>query len=122
MIHAILIAPADFREAGNALGESLGHGQDTYSVPLYPAGVEAEAPTHYAAASPVTDAFVALVSAAEAGIIPPELEALGYTGAGVQALVMQLIFDFSNIAEEPMTHFLRVLGVLGLSRYPFFPE
>lgn len=117
-MHGIMIAPTAFRDAGNALGNALGHGPDTYSVPLYPATELAYEPTHYGACSPVTDAFVMLVQGAEQGIIPPELEALGCSGSQVQGLINQLIIDFSNISEEGSIHFERVLGLAGLSRYP----
>lgn len=121
-MHGILIAPAAFQAAGNALGEALGHGPDTYSVPLYPVNAPAYEPTHFGACAPVSDDFVMLVHGAEQGIIPPELEALGYSGAAVQALVAQLIIDFSNINEEGFVHFERVLGLAGLSRYPAEPN
>ena len=121
MLHGVMIAPSAFQSAGNALGEALGHGPDTYSVPLYPATAESSEPTHYGAACPVSADFVALVTAAEQGIIPPELEALGYSGAAVQSLIQQLKIDFSNIEEEGSTHFFRVLGLLNLSMYPYYP-
>jgi len=121
-MHGILIAPAAFRAAGNALGDSLGHSPDTYSVPLYPAAVSSDEPTHYGACSPVTADFVSLVHGAEQGIIPPELETMGYTGAEVQALIGQLTIDFSSIVEEGSTHFYRVITLAGLSQQPFFPE
>lgn len=121
-MHGILIAPAAFREAGNALGDSLGYGPDTYSVPLYPATVESEEPTHYGACSPVSADFVSLVHGAEQGVIPPALEALGYTGSGVQALISQITFDFSSVQEEGSIHFYRVIGLAGLSIYPYYPE
>ena len=121
-MHGILIAPTAFRDAGNALGDALGHGPDTYSVPLYPASIEAFEPTHYGACSPVSDDFVALVHGAEQGVIPFELETLGYSGTEVQALINQLLIDFSNINEEPIIHFERVLGLAGLSRMPYFEE
>lgn len=121
-MHGILIAPTAFRDAGNALGAALGHGPDTYSVPLYPAGIESNEPTHYGACAPVTADFVALVHGAEQGIIPPELVALGYSGAAVQALIQQLTIDFSNVQEEGATHFYRVIGLSGLSQYPYSPE
>lgn len=121
-MHGILIAPSAFKAAGNALGEALGHGPDTYSVPLYPATIETYEPTHYGACAPVSADFVALVHGAEQGVIPPELESLGYSGAEVQALIGQLIIDFSSIEEEGIIHFERVLGLSGLSRYPFDPQ
>lgn len=120
-MHAILIAPAAFQAAGNALGDAIGHGPDTYSVPLYPATVESYEPTHYGACAPVSADFVSLVHGAEQGVIPPELEALGYSGAAVQALIGQLKIDFSNFEEEGIIHFERVLGLAGLSQYPFDP-
>lgn len=121
-MHGILIAPAAFREAGNALGASLGHGPDTYSVPLYPSSIPADEPTHYGACAPVTADFVSLVHGAEQGIIPPELENLGYTGAEVQALIGQLTIDFSSIVEDGATHFYRVIALAGLGEYPYSPE
>ncbi len=121
-MHGILIAPTAFREAGNALGASLGHGPDTYSVPLYPAATLSDEPTHYGACAPVTADFVSLVHGAEQGVIPPALEALGYSGANVQALIQQLTIDFSSIEEEGATHFYRVIALAGLSQQPFFAE
>lgn len=121
-MHGILIAPTAFREAGNALGDSLGHGPDTYSVPLYPVSTTADEPTHYGACATVTADFVSLVHSAEQGIIPPELENLGYTGAEVQALIQQLTIDFSSIDEEGATHFYRVIALAGLSQQPYFQE
>lgn len=118
-MHAVLIAPAAFRAAGNALSTALGYGDDTYSVPLYPATTPAETPTHYGASTPVTADFVALVQAAEQGNIPPALEALGYTGSAVQSLIQQIIVDFSNAyGENDYQHWMDTLAVAGLSRYP----
>lgn len=121
-MHGILIAPSAFREAGNALGYALGYGPDTYSVPLYQAAVETFEPTHYGACSPVTADFVALVHSAESGVIPTELEAAGYTGSQVQSLISQLILDFTSVSEVPSNHFDRVIGLAGLSRYPYDPN
>ncbi len=122
MIHAILIAPKAYQSAANLLGEALGYGPDTYSVPLYPVAIPADEPTHYGACAPVTADFVSLVHGAEQGIIPPELENLGYTGEEVQALIQQLTIDFSSIEEEGATHFYRVIALAGLSQQPYSPE
>ena len=119
MMHGVLISPSAFREAANALGNALGYGPDTYSVPLYPAAIAATEPTHYGACAPVTDDFILLVQGAEQGIIPDALVELGYSGAGVQSLINELTIDFSNIAEEPVSHFERVLSLSGLSRSPY---
>ena len=111
MIHAILIAPKDYQSAANQLGEALGYGPDTYSVPLYAAG-ETE-PTHYAGCAPVSDLFVAQVTGAIAGELPDALS--GYSVEQVQALISQLIIDLAGDVEGSQ-HFEQVLAAHNLSQ------
>ncbi len=111
MIHAILIAPKAYQSAANALGEALGYGPDTYSVPLYAAG--ATEPTHYAGCAPVSDLFVSQVSSAIAGELPDALAE--YTVDQVQGLISHLIIDFADDVEGSQ-HFGQVLAAHHLSQ------
>lgn len=111
MTHAILIAPKAFQAAANSLGEALGHGPDTYSVPLY-TGTDI---SHYAGCTPVSDLFVSQVTGAMAGELPDSLSE--YSIEQVQGLISQLIIDFSNDVEGSQ-HFEQVLAEHSLSVSP----
>ncbi len=111
MIHAILIAPKAYQSDANLLGEALGYGPDTYSVPLYAAG--ATEPTHYVGCAPVSDLFVSQVTGAIAGELPDALS--GYSVEQVQALISHLIIDFADDAEGSQ-HFEQVLAANNLSQ------
>ncbi|ATI41946.1 hypothetical protein CBW24_07975 [Pacificitalea manganoxidans] len=130
---AVLIIPADLLDKANALGAAMGHGPESYSVPLS----DGEGVTHFGARARVLPAFSAMLAAA--GRIPQEnwplygLDAAQVTGGGsaVAALdlaaydlteadrdevITQLIFDIrAEGAADPRDHFVDVCAVNGLT-------
>jgi hypothetical protein len=100
MTSAVLIAPAALRLPANAIGEAMGWGPDSYTIPISADGADV---THYGCRADVSAEFVALIAAAQAGELPPGLppEAAGVIAA--------LIIDLSDeLTDEP--HLLAVLA------------
>jgi hypothetical protein len=60
MTSAVLILPAAYLAAGNALGEAMGWGAGNYSVPLSPTGTAPA--THYGCRAEVGPGFLALMA------------------------------------------------------------
>lgn len=130
---AVLIMPSVLLDTANALGAAMGHGLQSYSVPLS----DGEGITHYGARARVRPSFCAMLAAA--GRIAPEewplygLDAVQVTegGAVVAALdldtyelteadrdevIAQLIFDIrAEGAADPRDHFADVCAVNGLA-------
>lgn len=125
---AVLIVPADLLTEANALGAALGHGPESYTVPIgYPV-------THYGARSRVQVGFMAALAAV--GHIPPadwerlgitqahvdaggavvmslDLEAHGLTEADRDAVIAALVSDFqTEDAVNPAEHFASVVATL----------
>ena len=127
---AILIVPADLLDRANALGAALGHGPESYTVPL---GDE-EKPSHYGSRSRVQPIFIATLAAAGAvpaeeldrlGIDPAlvqaggeivaglDLEAHGLTQADLQAVIAGLVWGFEvEGSVEPAQHFAHVAATV----------
>ncbi|MGX9855760.1 hypothetical protein ACR03S_10025 [Limimaricola variabilis] len=127
---AILIVPADLLGKANALGAALGHGPDSYTVPL---GAD-DAVTHYGSRSRVLPIFIATLAAA--GAVPPEelerlgvdpdlvsaggevvagldLAAHGLTEADRDAVIASLIWGFEPEGSvDPAQHFADVAADL----------
>lgn len=116
-ISCVLIIPADLQYAGNMLGISLGYGPDTYSVSLA-RETDPMTLTHYAAHSWVRPDFIQLIQTGQSGILPPELEAAGFTPAQVSGFLNTLIMSARNFGE-PLQHFNEVLSSNGLVIYGF---
>lgn len=116
-ISCVLILPADLQYSGNMLGVALGHGPDTYNVALA-RNTDSSTLTHYAAHSWVRPDFIQLIQAGQSGILPPELEAVGFTSAQVSGFLSNIIMSARNFGE-PLQHFNEVLVSNGLVRYGF---
>lgn len=114
-ISCVLIVPATLQLAGNILGESLGHGPDTYSIVLSQHS-HPDVLSHYAAHSWVRPDFIQLIQAGQSGILPQELLDKGFTSSQVTAFLSQIILSARNYGE-PLDHFNSVLSANGLIRY-----
>lgn len=66
----VLIIPADLREKANAVGEALGHGPSSYTLPLT---LDGETVTHWGAHTHATDDFFLTVISAAQGH-PPDVD------------------------------------------------
>ena len=113
---AALILPSALRDAGNQLAVALGHDEadppDTYNVPLYAIGESGE-PTHFGTSTLVTPGFEAMIVAAKQGTYPewpPEMLALA------QAIIPDLISDFTDNDASPSAHFDATAAAQGLER------
>ena len=100
---AVLILPAAYRDAGNALSAEMGWqpvGADpgTYSIPL----CTGDTLTHWGCRADVTQGFIDMVEN------PPEDAA---------ALVAVLVYDW-RVTGDPHTHFLDVITANGLVVQP----
>lgn len=111
MISLVLILPAEYRDAGNALAVALGHDVkpgNTYSVPLSASG---DAPaTHYGCHAWSTDEFVRTIDNAHAGNIPQGLP------SGTLKLLDALVSSAQPDTEESALHFEMVLAENNLQR------
>ena len=102
---AVLILPAAYREAGNALSAEMGWqpvGADpgTYSIPL----CTGDTLTHWGCRADVTQGFIDMVE--NPTVENPTVE--------VQPLVDVLIYDW-RVTGDPHTHFLDVIAANGLT-------
>lgn len=114
-ISCVLIVPAHLQYAGNMLGESLGHGSDTYSIALAKES-RSDILSHYAAHSWVRPDFIQLIQAGQSGILPQELLDRGFTAPQVMLFLSQVILSARNYGE-PLDHFSSVLESNGFVRY-----
>ena len=97
---AVLILPAAYREAGNALSAEMGWQPEgavpgTYSVPLCTDDVV----THWGCRADVTQTFMDMIA-------NPTPE--------TQPLIDVLIYDF-RVTGDPYTHFMDIIGENGLT-------
>lgn len=131
---AVLIMPVALIDKANGLGTAMGHGPQSYSVPLSDgAGV-----THYGARARARPAFSAMLAAA--GRIPQEdwealgldayqvaaggaavagldLEDHGLTESDMGAVIAALIFDIQPEGSvDPGQHFAEICAAHGLGR------
>ena len=100
---AVLILPAAYRQAGNALSAEMGWqpadaDPGTYSIPLCTDGVL----THWGCRADVTQSFIGMVE-------NPTPE--------TQPLVDVLVYDW-RVTGDPHTHFLDVITANGLVVQP----
>lgn len=107
MLSCVLILPADQVGTGNAVGEAMGWGPNSYSVPLSADGTEPA--THYGLHSWVTEAFQQMV---ETGYYPPELASAGISEAVYTAMMAVLIYSFW---PDYADHFATVCAENGLT-------
>jgi hypothetical protein len=117
-ISAVLILPADLRDAGNALSVAMGHGS-TYKIPLAPP--ESAEPTHYGTHSMVSTSFQEMIEAAKLGEWPehftPEMIALA------EPVVAALITSFVPDGEAAIGERLpSVAAAHGLTQHLETPD
>lgn len=98
---AVLILPAAYREAGNAMAAEMGWQPvdavpGTYSVPLMTADVL----THWGCRGDVTQSFIDMVE-------NPTPE--------TQPLIDELIYDF-RVTGDPYQHFMDIIEANGLTK------
>lgn len=106
MLSCVLILPVDQVATGNAVGEAMGWGPNSYSVPLSADG--SEPATHYGLHAWVTEEFQTLI---ETGAYPPEVEAAGITQSDYDAMMAVLI---SSFWDDYVDHFATVCADNGL--------
>jgi hypothetical protein len=114
-LSCVLILPAALQSAGNALSIVLGHGPDTYSVPL----CTGETVTHYGAHAWVQPEFIATIQAASQGALPASLTTLDEEGdppispADLAAILSGLILSVRE-GGDPHEHWQETLVANGL--------
>lgn len=107
-LSAVLILPAALQTAGNALSLALGHGPETYSIPL----VTGEVVTHYGAHAWVQQSFIDTIQAAATGTLPAALGEFDPTD--LQAILTSLILSVRE-GGDPQEHWQSVLAANGLA-------
>lgn len=108
---AVLIAPAALLPQANALGQAMGWGPGSYSVPLSP--TSAAPITHWGLRTWAADGFAAMVEAAGRGELPTELQD-AFAPADVAALVGALIVSIRSGEWDAARHWAEVLATAGL--------
>lgn len=106
MLSCVLILPDAQTPTGNAVGEAMGWGPNSYSVPLSADGSDPD--THYGLHAWVTEEFQALI---ETGAYPPQVESAGITQVVYDAMMAALI---SSFWADYMDHFATVCADNGL--------
>jgi hypothetical protein len=104
MKSCVLILPAALRAKGNALGEALGHGPNSYSVPLSATG--SEPATHYGLHTWADQAFLALLSD------PHVPDGVDYPQADLDAVAGSLV---ASVRDDVQGHFAEVVAGDGLA-------
>lgn len=107
MLSCTLIIPAALLDRANALGEAMGHGPASYSVPLSATGDEPA--THYGLHTWAAQTFVDMLDAAGQGVMP---EGLDYPAQDFAAVVGGLV---ASIRGDAAGHFVEVCEAEGLA-------
>lgn len=107
-ISCVIILPASLQSAGNALSLALGHGPDTYSIPLCMDGVV----THYGAHAWVQPEFIATIQGAAGGVLPDSLAE--FPPEDLQAVLSGLILSVRE-GGDPQEHWQATLAANGLA-------
>lgn len=104
-----LIIQASARGAGNRVGEALGWGPESYTVPLSATG---EPPaTHYGLSSAATQRFVGMLqSASNGGVID------GVDPSDLTLALSGLAYSIGPATENPVTQFDALCDQAGLLR------
>lgn len=104
MQSAVLILPKELKEAGDKIGEAMGWGPVSYTIPVS-AGQDL---THYGLRADVETTFVDMIEAAKKGVYPDAIpEAI------IKPVVDNLIADFSTTLWGH-DHFQEVLDKYGM--------
>ena len=108
MHSVVLIIPASLKAKADALGEALGHGPNSYSVPLSADGKEPA--THYGLHTWAQQSFVDRLQGAAQGQMP---EGLDYPANDFAAVTGALI---ASVRGDVAEHFADVVAANGLRR------
>jgi hypothetical protein len=106
MRSCVLLLPLDQVATGNAVGEAMGWGPASYSVPLSADG--SEPATYYGLHAWVTEDFQTLI---ETWAYPPQLADAGISQDDYNAMMAVLI---SSFWADYVDHFADVLAANGL--------
>jgi hypothetical protein len=109
MNSVVIIIPAGNLALGNQIGEAMGYGPASYTVPLSADGLEPA--THYGLHTWASDAFVALLNAGTVSPLPD-----GVTEQNISDLVAAMDWTASASDANPAQHFAEDLVTLGLER------
>jgi hypothetical protein len=82
MQSAVLILTTDLKSQGNAVGESMGWGPESYTIPLSTNGIDI---THYGLRADVSDQFIRWITGVDPLPIPD-----------AEIIIASLIYDFSG--------------------------
>ncbi len=82
MQSAILILPADLKAQGNAVGEAMGWGPESYTIPL---SNNSQDITHYGLRADVSDQFIRWITGVDPLPIPD-----------AETIIASLMYDFSG--------------------------
>jgi hypothetical protein len=98
MFSTIMIIPDPLKADANLLGAALGYGSDNYTIEIPPGGPA----MYWAGHSYATDAFFAMVMAAQGGTLPPlDWPAHGLTAERVGAVMAALIISAPGSPLDP---------------------
>lgn len=109
-----MIGDANHVDSINSLGEALGHGTPSLSVPLSADG--SEPATHYGGHAVAAQSFIDTLAAGAQGVVPPELQDAGYTGEQVSELLSHLSTSVQDVNSNPLENFLSLADGLGVQR------
>jgi hypothetical protein len=121
MHSTVLIVPAEFLDDANRLGNALGYGPESYTVPL---GNDGEV-THYGSHTWASDEFFLVVQGALSGSLPPvKWSEFGLTQTKVKKVLANLHISSPGSPldpdgeqfGDPGTHFANETQSLGLSQ------
>jgi hypothetical protein len=100
MQSAVLILPIELKEAGDKIGEAMGWGPVSYTIPLS----SGQDLTHYGLRADVSQTFIDMIEAAKSGTYPDAIpESI------IKPVVENLIADFSTTLWG-YDHFQEVLN------------
>lgn len=110
-----MIAPDEYRDSINQLGEILGYGSPYLSVPMSEDGYEPA--THWGGHTFSTQKFVDILTNGSQGIIPQSLADSGFSGEQVSGLLSQLeVFVQPNQQGKALQNFISLANSLNLQR------
>lgn len=109
MLSFVLIIPAALADTANALGEAMGWGPGSYSVPLSANGLAPA--SHYGLHTWAEQSFADMLEAAGTGTIPPELAAAGYPAQDFAAVLAGLIV---SVRDDSVGHWQDAIAGVGL--------
>ena len=94
----VMIVPAALRDDANLLGAALGHGPESYTVPI-PSDGET---THWGSHSWPDESFFAMIVGAQGGTFPPvDWAAHGLTDERVQAVLAAVVISAPGSPIDP---------------------